>query len=332
MHILIFHPTLLPPKNYGGVERVVLWLAQGLRDLGHEVTIAALGGSQLPLGCHLLVVEKKQYSHNELVKIIPKNIDLLHFMAPLLENIWGKLPLPALLTVHGNGKQDEVFPKNSVFLSRDHAERHGANYFIYNGIDPSEYIFAPETKEDWVLFLSKTNWSVKNLSGAIRYCNQAKVPLRIAGGNRPLLKRGLSFFHPKQKWMGPVSGKSKAQLLSQARVFIFPVLWPEPFGLVVAEALMSGTPVIASRRGSLSELVPPEVGYLVDSENEWANALKQGVQSASVRWDPQRCRQWALEKFHFHRMAEEYVKTYRQILAGHSLHDTNPIGRNWRSQ
>ena len=82
MKILLFHPTLLPPKNYGGVERVVLWLAKGLQERGHEVYVAALSGSRLPEGCHLIEVESRNYSALELNSLFPPGLDLIHFMAP----------------------------------------------------------------------------------------------------------------------------------------------------------------------------------------------------------------------------------------------------------
>jgi glycosyltransferase involved in cell wall biosynthesis len=274
MHILLFHPAMLPPKDYGGTERVVLWLAKGLLERGHQVSIAALRGSQLPHGCHLLEVEKIKYTLSHYSQLIPKDIDIVHFMAPIEQEIWNKFPIPAILTVHGNGKPGETYPKNTVFLSQDHARRHGAKVYVYNGIDPDEYLFLPrEKKEDWYFFLSKTNWSVKNLSGAISYCQMAKVPLKIAGGRRPILKRLRCIFSSQLDWIGPITGQKKADLLSRSRALLFPVLWDEPFGLVVVEALVSGTPVFANPRGSLTEILPPSVGLLLDTDRDWVKSL-----------------------------------------------------------
>jgi glycosyltransferase involved in cell wall biosynthesis len=347
MRILLFHPTLLPPRNYGGVERVLLWLAKGLVERGHQVFVAALPGSKLPLGCELVEVEEKAYSARELnfnecdsnprsddplnsrLNLrMPASLDMIHFMAPVPSDVWTQLKCPAILTVHGNAKPGECYPKNSVFLSQDHARRHGAQKFIYNGIDPVEYQFTPKAKKEAYLFLSKTNWRVKNLAGAIRYCSAAGVPLKISGGSRPLFTRFSCLFRPHLTWMGPVSGKPKAKLLAEAKAFIFPVAWPEPFGLVVAEALISGTPVLASRKGSLPELIPPDVGALLDTDEEWVEFLSRGT----LPWEPERCRSWALEQFHYAKMAEAYELAYKQVVAGELLNQEVPVGGNWRDQ
>ena len=332
MKILIFHPSLLPPKNYGGTERVVLWLTKGLVELGHEVWVGAYEGSILPAGAKLLVIDPRKNSAKDLKDMkVPNGVELIHFMAPLSHQEWEGLRHPAVVTVHGNGKSGERFPKNTVFLSQDHARRHGGTAYIYNGIDPAEYRFEPQLKEDWFLFLSKTSWRVKNLEGAIRICRKAKVPLRIAGGSRPYLTHLKTLLMPGLQWLGPVNGARKAQYLARARALIFPVLWPEPFGLVVAEALVSGTPVLGTRHGSLPELVPSDVGALLgdseDVDGEWLGLLKTG----DLKWDPARCRDWALRKFHYKRMAEDYERVYRRVIAGEYLNQDHPVGRDWRN-
>ena len=326
MKILLFHPTLLPPKSYGGIERVVLWLAKGLLERGHEVFVACLAGSQLPKGCQILEVEKKFYSAEELLKILPKSLDVIHFMAPLSEKVWQKLPYPSLLTVHGNGQSGEKYPKNSVFLSQDHANRHRAKVYIYNGIDPAEFLYEPQNKGNHYLFLSKTNWRVKNLTGAMTYCKAAGSSLVIAGGSRPFLKRFTCLFNSQFTWAGPVSGWKKAQLLTQAKALVFPVIWPEPFGLVVAEALISGTPVIASPVGSLVEMIPSQVGLLPKTDEEWIEAL----QGKSWTFSSDQCREWAIEKFHFARMAESYEGVYQKVISGSFLHSEHPIAEGWK--
>ena len=329
MKILIFHPSLLPPKDYGGTERVVLWLTKGLVELGHEVWVAAYFGSVLPVGAKLLAMDPKKNSAKDIK--VPPGVELLHFMAPLSHEEWEGLKVPAVVTVHGNGKPGERFPKNTVFLSQDHARRHGGAAYVYNGIDPAEYRFEPHLKEDWFLFLSKTSWKVKNLAGAIRVCQKAAVPLRIAGGSRPYWEHFKSWLTPGQQWLGPVNGARKAECLARARALVFPVLWPEPFGLVVVEALISGTPVISTPQGSLAELLPSDVGALLggseEHDREWIQLLKTGF----AKWDPVRCREWALEKFHYKRMAEDYAQVYRRVIAGEHLNQDHPVGRDWRN-
>src|SRR5690606_11475576 len=122
------------------------------------------------------------------------------------------------------------------------------------------------------------------------------------------------------QWVGPVAGARKAELLANARALIFPVLWDEPFGLVVTEALMSGTPVIANARGGLVELIPQNVGKLLRSEEEWVDFLA----SNKIDWDPHVCRDWAMKRFHYRVMAEAYEKIYAQVMSGEMLHSENP--------
>jgi glycosyltransferase involved in cell wall biosynthesis len=320
MKIVIFNPVMLPPLHYGGAERVTLWLAEGLLELGNDVYIAALPGSRLPRGCKLIEVEKRHYLAEELSALMPKGVDIVHFMAPLKKEVWDNISFPAVLTVHGNGKEGEEFPRNTLFLSRDHATRHGGKAYVYNGVNPDEFLFNPRQRGRDYLFFSKTSWRVKNLKGAIRMCLKAQVPLKIAGGNRPFHARFRSFFSPSLTWLGSVSGRDKARVLSSARALIFPVIWPEPFGLVVVESLISGTPVIASPFGSLSELIPPHVGALPKSEEEWIEAL----QSIKNHGEPELCRQWALENFHYVQMAKNYHGFYLHVAGGNFIHDHNP--------
>lgn len=337
MKVVLFHPVLLPPRDYGGVERMVLWLAQGLIERGHDVWVAAKEGSLLPKGVRLISLSQSEYSANDLIQRLPSGVDVIHFMAPPENSIWDELPCAGILTVHGNGKPGEHFPLNSVFLTRDHAIRHHAQTFVYNGVDPSEFIFDLSLKnhQSRFLFLSKTSWNVKNLSGAMRICMKADVGLSIAGGWRPVNRRLEAFFRPKMKWIGPVGGRLKAQVLAQSRALLFPVIWPEPFGLVVIESLMSGTPVIASRKGGLSELIPSDVGVLLDpptsieAESQWVEFLKS---QNLFHWNPERCRNWAFENFHYSRMAVGYEALYKRVTLGEKLHNTHPVAGDWRTQ
>jgi len=299
------------------------WLAKGLVERGHQVLMAALPGSRPPPGCRLVEIEKRTRTLEEYSRLMPESLDIVHFMGGISRETLQELPVPALLTMHGNAGPGEIFPRNTVFVSRDHARRHGSDQFVYNGIDPSEFLFEPDSKEDWNLFLSKTSWRIKNLRGAIRYTRKAGTRLRIAGGYRPVWMRLQSWIHPRLSWEGPVSGSRKARLLSRAKALVFPVTWEEPFGLVVAEALISGTPVLATPRGSLPELISDEVGALLKSDEEWIEVLRQD----SYSWDPAACRDRAMRKFHYARMAECYEEVYGKILAEGVLNPGNPIGR-----
>jgi glycosyltransferase involved in cell wall biosynthesis len=326
LKILLFHPVPLPPKDYGGVERVVLWLAEGLRDFGHDVTVAALEGSQVPKGVSLLEIPASDRSAASLPELLPKGIEVVHFQAPPEAAYYRSGVPPAVTTIHGNGKPGERFSKATVFLSKNHAERHGSTAYVYNGVNPSEFGLPEDLgvvrKVNAPLFLSKTTLKTKNLRGAMNIASRAKMKLAIAGGTRPLGLRARAFFE-RFSWLGPVAGTTKARALAEASALLFPVLWDEPFGLVLVEAMLSGTPIVGSRRGSLPELVGPDAGFVLDLPSgpddedgytRWSEALTQ-VQ----KLDSQVLRKHAIERFSHHRMAESYVDVYKRIIRGEPL-------------
>lgn len=321
MRILIFHPVHLPARHYGGTERVVIWLARALAEIGHEVYVAALEGSQLPSAIRSVLIPAEQTALGLASRLFPANLDVVHLMAPASQEEIDGLDAPYVMTIHGNGKSGEKFFENTVFLSQDHARRHHSSCFVYNGLDPQEYRFNSQSRSGAYLFLSKTSWRVKNLAGAMKRCRRAKVPLWIAGGERPWLLRAVAHWTPGMEWLGSVGGDQKADVLSRARALLFPVLWNEPFGLVVVEALLSGTPVIAHSRGSMVELINDRVGALLeDSDEAWIELLKR----SDLPWKPLDCRQWAEEKFHYHRMARDYVELYQKVMQGESLNAVSP--------
>jgi len=303
LKVTLVHDALLPVGGYGGTERVVWWLAKGLVEAGAKVLLGCREGS----ACPFAEVVPLHFAE-PLFPQLPK-ADITHFFFPPAD----EPPFPHLVTVGGNARGGETFLRNTVFVSRNHAERHGAKAFVYNGIDPDDYLYS-EAKEPFLAFLAKAAWKVKNVRGAIRVARRSRTPLRILGGARPWLPvwRGV-------RWEGVVGGEKKARLVSSARALLFPVRWHEPFGIAVAEALMSGTPVVGTPFGSLPELVPPFAGRLCGSEREMVDA----VQAAPV-YRPKDCRDWALEKFHYRVMTRAYLDLYERVLSGESLNDRAP--------
>lgn len=322
MKVVLYHPVMLPPRNYGGVERVVLWLAKGLVKNGHEVSVVAKKGSILPKGVSLIAVDQSYSEPRDFFKILPQSVDVVHFMAPPSQNIQEQRKIPFVITIHGNGKENEIFHPNSIFISRNHAIRHGAQFFVYNGLDPDEYELV-EKKSDQFLFFSKTSWKVKNLDGAIKLSQRANVKLQIAGGHRPFLKRALTYLNPNLTWIGPIDGSLKTLILGSSRALLFPVIWDEPFGLVVIEAMASGTPVLASKRGSLPELVTPQVGRILESDQQWIEALTQMNQN-QLHFSPSECRKHVIENFHYQVMAKNYEKLYHKVITDGYLHPFSP--------
>lgn len=303
---------------------MVDWLCKGLVALGHEVTLLAPAGSIPAPGVKWREIRPERGFLEELRRHLPPGCEILHSMVPLACEQEALLQLPVLTTIHGNGKPGETFSKGAVFVSADHARRHGSRAFVHNGIDPSEFAVALPAPRRGLVFLSKTSWRIKNLRGAARIARLAGVPLQIAGGSRPFSIRVEALLRPSWKWWGSVSGERKARVLAGAQAMIFPVLWDEPFGLVVAEALFSGTPVLGTPRGSLKELLDPafaaKVGRLIPWEDEpaWIETA-EAVCSGRLRFDPEECRAYAQSRFHYLRMAESYVEHYRRLAAGDPL-------------
>jgi glycosyltransferase involved in cell wall biosynthesis len=326
LKILLFHPVPLPPKDYGGVERVVLWLAEGLRDFGHEVTVAALEGSRLPRGVKLLPIPMGERSAESLVARIPRGTEVVHFQAPPEAGYFRDGVPPSITTIHGNGKPGEVFPVNTVFLSKNHADRHGRKTFVYNGVNPEEFDLPRKLgvlrRTSTPIFLSKTTLRTKNLAGAMEIARRAGMSLSIAGGSRPL---GLRFraMLSGARWIGPVAGPVKAKHLAEASALLFPVIWDEPFGLVLIEAMLSGTPIVGSRRGSIPEIVGPDAGMVVDlpqgADDEEAYTRWTEALHAVQKLDSESLRKHAIERFSHRCMAESYLDVYKRITRGESL-------------
>ncbi len=202
----------------------------------------------------------------------------------------GPKSVPFVQTLHGNWKPDIPLPPNTIFLSRDHAKRHGSTIFVHNGLDPAEYIFRGR-KEKWDLFLGKLH-SDRGYQWAVDAAKRTGRLLIIAGGWRPS-------FTGSVKYVGEVDGKRKAVLLARARCLWMPAQWDEP----------SGTPVLGTRRGALPEIVTPAVGVLRDTLDE---LILAGDKVTTL--DPRACRERAEKQFTHLVMAENYVRIYQNVL------------------
>jgi glycosyltransferase involved in cell wall biosynthesis len=318
--ILIYHPVRLPVSHYGGTERVVMWLARNLARQGNEVTLFAAPGSSLPEPLRCLTDPEALSSRiNE--------FDVVHSFTKLPPEWDERTRGRILFTIQGNGQKGERFHRNTVFVSRNHAERHGAKAFVYNGLDPDELLYDAGRRPDRYLFLSKTSLKTKNLRGAARICAQNGRNLWIAGGERPfglrmetLLRRMIG---QDWRWVGSVDQRQKADFLIQGKAMIFPLLWNEPFGLVVTESLVSGTPVLAHPHGSLPELLEFAPQCLLRTDEDWARALSMDFPLPS----PEVCRDWALSRFDHNRMTWSYLKLYERVIAGEALNDAEPETR-----
>ena len=291
---------ILPEKGYGGSSRVIDWLTKALIKLGHTVYLVSRKGTHIP-GAELIETPKNVADYTP---YIPEDTDIVHFHDT--NTVFPDRPF--IITMHGNDTNANFLP-NTVFLSRHHAARHKSDRYVYNGIDPSEFIFQEE-KDDYFLFLSKVSRKIKGHKTAVKLAKLHGFNLIVAGGWR-------LNFNSKIKYVGEVDGIKKAKLIAGAKALIFPIQWNEPFGLVVPEALISGTPVITTNWGSMPELVPDDVGFRCDNFEEFEAAINN-----VHRISKHRCREWAIDNFSSDVMAKSYVEKYIKIIK-----DKNPIER-----
>ena len=302
MHVVLFFHGRVPVSGYGGTERVVHWLARGLAELGHRVTLIAGRGSRI---AEAEVIEVDGTAAEDYFfdvrRYLPAGADVLHAHRPCPPS-----GLPTLWTLHGNARpHPRKLPPNMVCLSADHAARHQVRAFVYNGLDPRDYRFSP-VKEDFDLFLGRIR-TLKGWQWAVRGARRAKRRLMVAGGWRPVFRRGVRF-------LGAVDGDRKRELLALAQCLWMPARWDEPFGLTLIEALASGTPVLGTRRGSLPEIITPDVGALGDTLDDLVD-LRPGLDQLS----PDACRDRVDRLFTHRAMAEGYLAWYRRVIAGETL-------------
>jgi len=296
MRIALLYHGVLPVARYGGTGRVVHWLARGLAELGHEVTLLAGPGSRVP-EARLVPVDPYRAEHADFDPrpLLPAGVEVFHAHRAI-----AVAGVPTLWTLHGTATRTD-YPPNMVCLSADHAARSGAAAFVYNGLDPSEYQFRRD-KKPYDLYLGRLH-SVKGWQWAVQGARRAGRKLVVAGGWRPILRRGV-------RVVGPVGGVRKAELLSSAACLWMPARWNEPFGLTLIEAMASGTPVLGTRRGALPEIVSTTTGMLGDTLEELV-ALRPAIE----RIDPEACRARVVEKFSHVVMAERYLEVYREVIA-----------------
>ena len=292
----------VPPLMYGGTERVVSYLTEELVRLGHDVTLFASGDSitaarlrapcalaarldascKDPLARHILMLGAV-YEHAEEFDIIHCHTDYLCLPLARLA------PAPTLLTLHGRLDMPELGPLYAAYadiplVSISDEQRTPlpkANWVatIYHGL-PDLYRYTPQSGR-YLLFLGRIS-PEKRPDTAIRVAQRAGIPLRIAAKVDPV---DVDYFEneirpllddPLIELVGEVGEEGKNELLGGALALLFPIDWPEPFGLVMIESLACGTPVIARPRGSVSEVIRHgETGWVCESEDEMVDAVQR---------------------------------------------------------
>jgi glycosyltransferase involved in cell wall biosynthesis len=311
MRIAVVYPGRLPAVDYGGIERFVVWLGRGLRELGHEVAVLAAPGS------HTDFAPVFPYDPAAPVEAqLPGGIDFVHLSLP---GDWPR-SVPACLTYHETSGERRSHHPNTVFVSAHQARANGGEVFVWHGLDPSNY---PEPDLDAartrLTFLGKAAWRVKNVRGAIAIARRAGLPVDVLGGSRLQFSMGFRLtLDWRARFHGMVDDAAKAKWLNRSRGLVNPVRWHEPFGVAIIEALYFGVPVFGTPYGSLRELVPPFAGHLATSAEELSEAI------LTRSYEPERIHGWAREQFHYLRMARDYIGIYEKILGGGQLHASPP--------
>lgn len=301
MRIVLEHRAVIPPARYGGTERVVTWLARGLVEAGHEVALISEPSPHPLPGVQAIAWTPDWPEKN---RELLKRADALHLWAPPGHP---RYECPVLVTIGGNGKPGEAFHPNTVFVSQDHARRHGARFHVYNGLDPADWE-ADASRGEHLVFLAKASWKVKNLAGAIQVARAARLPLEVLGSRSlPLELQRLLPRWRGVRYHGMVDDAYKRRILRGARALLFPVRWDEPFGIAMTEALASGCPVLGTPYGSLPEVVTPQVGFLSADGKALVRILGEPLPAPAV------CRERVLRDLTYRHMTEAYLGLYARI-------------------
>lgn len=321
MKIAIVINALLPAIKYGGTERVAYSLGSALAAMGHSVVFIARQGSFSPFGTVIPIDPAVPVA-----SLIPDDVDVVHFNNVAQTD---RLTKPYIVTIHGNGIPAQNIDPNSVFVSADHARRHGCQAWVHNGLDWDMYPKPDLTlRRDTFHFLGNGAWKVKNLRGAIDVAKRAKVSLDVMGASRINFKMGFRLtLSPRVHFHGMVDNSAKARICQRSRGLLFPVRWHEPFGLALIESMYYGAPVFGTPYGALPEIVNSQVGFLSSSAEQLALAMCESD------FSPRICHDYAAVRFSAAAMANAYIQLYQKVIDGEPLNPViapqcNPNARN----
>jgi glycosyltransferase involved in cell wall biosynthesis len=334
----------VPPRLYGGTERVVSYLTEELVRMGHDVTLFASGdsrtGARLIATCpralrlarvhdphvqHILQLESAVSRQDEF-DIIHFHTDYFHF--PLSRHA---LHTPQVTTLHGRLDIPDLFPLYREFrdmpvVSISDAQRKPLRFAnwqatVYHGLPVHRFALRqrPRESEPYLVFVGRIS-PEKRVDDAIRIARTVGLELRIAAKVdaadeeyfneviRPLLREpGICF-------LGEQDEARKCELMAGALVFLFPIDWPEPFGLVMIESMACGTPVVARRRGSAPEVIDEgRTGVLFEDLRDAPRAVERAASLSRAD-----CRRWFEVRFSAGRMAEDYLRVYQRLADSHA--------------
>jgi glycosyltransferase involved in cell wall biosynthesis len=327
----------VPPKAYGGTERVVSYLTEELVRQGHRVTLFASGDSttaaelvapcpkalRLDPGCvdqmayHLVMLEEV-FRQAHRFDVIHFHVDYMHFPLSRRE------PHPHLTTLHGRLDIPELprlyreFPREPVVSISD-AQRRPLPWLnwqgtVHHGLPEGLFPFS-DRPGDYLAFLGRVSRE-KRVDRAVEIARRAgmklKVVAKIDKADRDYFREEVEplFREPHVEYLGEMGGEAKRKFLREAYALLFPIDWPEPFGLVMIEAMACGTPVIAWPCGSVPEVMEDGVtGFVVDDVDKAVDAVRR-VPELSRR----KCREVFERRFTAGRMARDYLALYERVL------------------
>jgi glycosyltransferase involved in cell wall biosynthesis len=334
-----------PPQLYGGTERIVSYLTEELVRQGHDVTLFASGdsitGARLEVCCeqalrldprvndpipdHLIMLDKVRRMAGEF-DILHFHVDVLHyplaigFAARTITTMHGRLDLPELRKVHA------AFPgfplvsiSNDQRLPMPPVKWAGT---VYHGLPRYLLPFNPAPKGGYLAFLGRIA-PEKRPDLAIEIAVRAGAKLKIAAKIDEVdqaywtnMIGPMVASSPNVEFVGEIGDRDKADFLGNADALLFPIDWPEPFGLVMIEAMACGTPVIAFRRGSAPEVIDDEVsGFLVDDVSQATMAARR-----IAELDRAHARQAFERRFDIERVARQYAQIYRRLAGAVETH------------
>jgi glycosyltransferase involved in cell wall biosynthesis len=325
----------VPPKGYGGTERIVSFITEELVRRGHEVTLFATEDSDTsatlvpvaPTGLRMLGknVETLAY-HFIQVNMVCKEaqrFDVIHFHNDYLHFPLSRIySYPHLTTLHGRQDNNGLSQLYSLYndmplVSISNDQRNpipDANWMatIYHGL-PDLYKF-DTGKGNYLAFLGRIS-AEKRPDRAIEIAMMSKMKLKIAAKVDSADAEYYSeikhlFNNPHVEFIGEIGEAQKQEFLGEAAALLFPIDWPEPFGLVAIESMACGTPVIAFHAGSMPEIIDEGItGYVVNSVDEAVEAVNK-IQSINRK----ACRKKFEERFHISRMVDDYERVYSRII------------------
>jgi glycosyltransferase involved in cell wall biosynthesis len=327
----------MPPKLYGGTERVVSWLTEELVAMGHDVTLFASGDSVTsatlvpmrdqairldpavkdPFALHIRMIEQV-YRRKDEFDVLHSHLD--YYPLSLLT----RQHVPYLTTLHGRldlGDYIEIFStfRDAPFVSISENQRKPVPHLnwlstVPHGV-PANLLEPLPVKQEYLAFLGRI-CPEKRVDRAIRVANRVGMKLKIAAKVDNADKqyyeteiRSLIEGNNNVEFIGEINDQQKSEFLSGAHALLFPIDWPEPFGLVMIEAMACGTPVIAWRAGSVPEVIDDGVtGFIVDDEDAAVAAL-----SRLHRLDRGLVRRTFDRRWTARRMADDYVGLYERL-------------------